>query len=372
MAKKKKRLGAKSLDEKYWGSEPVLAENYTSIDLTKAYNWYNYFADRKTPKKYAEEYVRSMKLGKEISSAIKRLDDIQVNRTMSFLCRMHVNGTKLKTEQMDYMTEKFDECVKLGKSKKKVKAAVNPTAQLISIQDRVKEKAGELIAEIEEVIDNVVILQNVDDFGMYDWLIHKEVKPMIANHIADYYKPMLEEINQVLDKSDPDLVEGYSWMSKKEQRNYKKLLQGIIDDTAKFGSNQRKVRAPRKKQPKSTQQILKSLKYQPEEPPLKLASVDPAKIIGCSELWTYNTKYKELAYYVASDRGGLTVKGTTLQNWDTDESRKRKLRKPEEVLEIILKAGPKFAIKKFDKITTKPTSCNGRINESTILLRVSK
>ena len=103
MVRKKKRLGAKSLDEKYWGSEPVLADDYAAIDLTKAYNWYNYFADRKTPRKYVNEYIRSEKLGKDISSAIKRLDDIQVNRTMSFLCRMHVNGTKLKTEQMDYM-----------------------------------------------------------------------------------------------------------------------------------------------------------------------------------------------------------------------------------------------------------------------------
>lgn len=372
MVKKKKRLGAKSLDEKYLGPEPVLAEDYTPLDLTKAYNWYNYFADRKTPKKYVEEYVRSMKLGKDVSSAIRRLDDIEVSRTMSFLCRMHVIGTKLQPQQMDYMNEKFDECVELGESKKKIKAAVKPTVQLVSIQDRVKEKAGELIAEIEEVIDNATILQNVNEFGMYDWLIHKEVKPMIANHIADYYKPMLEEINQVIDKSDPDLIEGYSWMSKKEQRNYQELLQGIVDDVAKFGSNQRKVRAPRKKQPKSTQQILKNFKYQPEEPSLKLASVDPAKIIGCSELWTYNTKYKILSYYVASDRGGLSVKGTTLQNWDRDESRKRKIRKPESVLEIIMKAGPKFAIKKFDKLTTKAAACNGRINESTILLRVTK
>ena len=372
MVKKKKRLGAKSLDEKYWGSEPVLADDYTAVDLTKAYNWYNYFADRKTPRKYVNEYIRSEKLGKDISSAIKRLDDIQVHRTMSFLCRMHVNGAKLKTEQMDYMTEKFDECVELGESKKKVKAAVKPTAQLISIQDRVKEKAGELIGEIEDVIDNVVIRRNVDDFGMYEWLIHKEVKPMIANHIAEYYKPMLAEINEVLEGDDPDLIEGYSWMSKREQRNYKKLLQGIIDDVAKFGSNQRKVRSPRKKQPVSAQKLLKNFKYQVEEPSLKLASIDPSKILEASELWVYNTKYKELAYYVASDRGGLTVKGTTLQNWDPDESRKRKLRKPEEVLEIVLKAGKKFALKKFDKVTTTATSCNGRINESTILLRVTK
>ena len=28
MVRKKKRLGAKSLDEKYWGSEPVLADDY--------------------------------------------------------------------------------------------------------------------------------------------------------------------------------------------------------------------------------------------------------------------------------------------------------------------------------------------------------
>jgi hypothetical protein len=369
---KKKRLGAKSLDEKYMGSEPVLAEDYQFIDISKAYNWYNYFADRKTPRKYVNEYVRFMKKGKDVSSAINRVDDVQINRTMSFLCRMASNGVKLKGEQQDYLNENFDSLIALGKAKKKEKEIVKSTTQLVSVQDRVKEKAGELIAEIEEVIDNVAIRRNVNDFGMYDWLTHKQVKPMVANHIAEYYKPMLEEIKQVLDNSDPDLTEGYSWMSKKEQRNYEKLLQGIIDDVADFGTNQRKVRSPRKKQTKSAQQILKNFKYQAEDTSLKIASVDPSKMLESSELWTYNTKYKELSHYVASDRGGLTVKGTTLQNWDPDKSSKRKIRKPEDVLRMILKVGPKTVTKTFDKLTTKATPCNGRINDSTVLLRIIK
>jgi len=105
---------------------------------------------------------------------------------------------------------------------------------------------------------------------------------------------------------------------------------------------------------------------------LKIASVDPAKLLEASELWAYNTKYKEMAHYVASDRGGLTVKGTTLQNWDPDQSSKRKVRKPEDFLPQILKGGPKAIIKRFGELKTKSTSCNGRINESTILLRIIK
>lgn len=370
MAKKKVRRGAKTLDQQYLGEEPILTDDYTQGDLTRAYNWYNYFADPKTPRKYISEYARKFKF-KNVADALKKLNDVEIPRTASFLCRMCVNGTNLQDQQKEFKNDALSRCIELAK-KKQVTVAKTPTAQVISIQDRVKEKAGEIIGEVEDIIDQMVVYKTLKEFNMYEWLQHNKVKPMVAKFIADYYEPNLQEIEEVLAGKDEQLNEAYSWMSKREQRNYKKLLQGIIDDVAKFGSNQRKVRAPRKKQPVSAQKLLKNFKYQVEEPSLKLASIDPSKILEASELWVYNTKYKELAYYVASDRGGLTVKGTTLQNWDPDESRKRKLRKPEKVLEIVLKAGPKFAIKKFDKVTTKARPCNGRINESTILLRVTR
>lgn len=60
-----------------------------------------------------------MKMGKDISSAINRVDDWKINRTMSFLCRMASNGVKLKGEQQDYLNENFDSLIALGKAKKK-------------------------------------------------------------------------------------------------------------------------------------------------------------------------------------------------------------------------------------------------------------
>jgi len=370
MAKKKVKRSAKTLDQQYLGEEPILTDDYTQGDLTRAYNWYNYFADRKTARKYISEYARKFKF-KNVTDALKKLNDVEIPRTASFLCRMCVNGTNLQDQQKEYKNDALSQCIKLAKSKVEVKQE-KPKAEVISIQDRVKEKAGEIIGEVEDIIDQLVIHKTLKEFNMYEWLQKNEVKPMIAKFIADYYEPNLEEIEEVLAGKDEQLNEAYSWMTKKEQRNYKKLLQGIIDDVNNFGSNQRKVRAPRKKQPKTTQQILKHLKYQTEDTGLKIASVDPAKLLEASELWAYNTKYKEMAHYVASDRGGLTVKGTTLQNWDPDQSSKRKVRKPEDFLPQILKGGPKAIIKRFGELKTKSTSCNGRINESTILLRIIK
>ena len=370
MAKKKVRRVAKTLDQQYLGEEPILADDYTLGDLTRAYNWYNYFADRKTPRKYISEYARKFKF-KNVADAIKKLDDFELPRAASFLCRMCVNGTNLQDQQKEFKNDALSECIELAK-KKQVTVVKTPTAQVISIQDRVKEKAGEIIGEVEDIIDQMVVYKTLKEFNMYEWLQHNEVKPMVAKFIADYYEPNLQEIEEVLAGKDEQLNEAYSWMTKKEQRNYKKLLQGIIDDVNNFGSNQRKVRAPRKKQPKTTQQILKNLKYQPEDTTLKIASVDPAKLIGALELWAFNTKHNVLEYYVASDRGGLTVKGTTLQNWSTDQSIKRKVRKPDDFLPMIIKGGPKAIIKRFNDLATKPSTCNGRIGENTVLLRVTK
>ena len=241
---------------------------------------------------------------------------------------------------------------------------------MISIQDRVRDVANGHIAEIEDELDSFVNGKFKNEFSMYEWLQKSEVKPMIAAKIAEYYVSVLEEAELALSGDEDQVNEAYKFMTKKQKGNLVEFLSGIVEDARTFGTNQCKVRSPRAKKPMSVQQLIKKVQYMKEEPSLKIASIDPAKVIGASELWVYHTKYKALMHYVAIDRGGLTFSGTSITNYDESLSSHKILRKPDESIKQIIKGGPKVIVKRFNELGTKAKTCNGRLNNATVLLRV--
>jgi hypothetical protein len=105
--------------------------------------------------------------------------------------------------------------------------------------------------------------------------------------------------------------------------------------------------------------------------PLKLVSVSPTDIIGSTELWVYNTKSRKLGKYVSAEYQTLSVKGTSIINFNENLSICKTLRKPEEKLKEFKAAG-KVQLRKFlDDINATDTKMNGRLNEETILLKVA-
>jgi hypothetical protein len=130
-------------------------------------------------------------------------------------------------------------------------------------------------------------------------------------------------------------------------------------------------RAPRAKKAKPVEKIIAKLKYQKSNEPLKLVSINPTDIVGASELWVYNTKSRKLGKYVAKEFAELSVKGTSIINYDEAKSVQKTLRKPEEQLKEFKAAG-KVQLRKFlDDIKAVDIKLNGRVNEEIILLKVS-
>jgi hypothetical protein len=68
-------------------------------------------------------------------------------------------------------------------------------------------------------------------------------------------------------------------------------------------------------------------------------------------------------------RDGLSVKGTTIQDFNEELSVQKTLRKPkEQISNWTGNAKTKFA-KTFEELKTTPIKLNGRINDSTIILK---
>ncbi len=133
-----------------------------------------------------------------------------------------------------------------------------------------------------------------------------------------------------------------------------------------------KSRKPRQRKQKSPEQLVSKLKYLDKHEELKLESVTPKDIIGALQLWVYNTKSRKLGCYNAEDASGLSVKGSTIINFNEIKSTQKKLRKPEVTLPEVLKGGKVYLRTALDEIKAVASTLNGRLNTDTILLRITK
>jgi hypothetical protein len=227
-----------------------------------------------------------------------------------------------------------------------------------------------LIADIEGHLDN--FYRNGTMFKPVDWLSAQDVKPMIAQKIADYYKPLYAEIFDALNGKNDQLREAYSSWKKPKLKAYMEFVRSIISAAETRTTIVKATRKPRKKKEKPASALVSKLKYKVKDETLKLDSVDPKQIIGCNQLWIFNTKYRTLGVYNAMGPAGLSVKGSTLVGFDEKTSQIKTLRKPAEQLKK-LQEGGKIVLRKFmDEIKCKPKTATGRINNETVLVRIIK
>jgi len=375
MAKKPKTVRGKFADEKYLGSEPDLRGDVTSAQVIQAYNWYNYFYDSDQAKGWVIEYLKEYyKSEKELIKNVNRIDS-NLTRTIGWNCRILLLGGNLSDEIKERNLNKIrtlaasaaartrDGEAEEGAKKEEVKP-------VISIQERVANRANDLIAEIEGHLDN--FYRDGTVFKPSDWLSQKDVKPAIAQRIADYYKPLYAELFDAYNGKDVQLKEGYASWKKTKLKIYMEFVKSIVSAAETRATVVKAARKPRKKKEKSPVQIVAKLKYKEKDETYSLQSARATDIPGCNQLWVFNTKYRTLTVYNAMGPAGLGIKGSTLTGFDEKTSIVKKLRKPEQQLKSLLDGG-KVVLRKFmDGIKCKSKEATGRINTETVLVRIIK
>ena len=219
-----------------------------------------------------------------------------------------------------------------------------------------------LLCECELAIDNFL----TSDFSLYKKLIDTKLPKMYANKIADYYLRLQEELRELVEDKTPDLVEAYGDLKIPQRKKFLAFVTSIVDDAMSYAASKKKVRVKRKI---SSAKIVSKLKYKQADADFKLNSIDPVVIPQSEILFVFNTKYRDLFIYRAKEGEMLSVKGTTIQNFDEKLSGKKKVRKPEDTLNNLQQTTRLRAIKAFDEIKTKSGTATGRINSECILLR---
>jgi hypothetical protein len=374
MARKPKAVRGKFSDEKYLGSEPDLRGDVTNAQIIGAYNWYNYFYDSDQAKVWVVDYLKEFhKSEKELIKNVNRINS-NLCRTIGWNCRILLLGGELSEELVQRNLNKIRTLAAASSGSAEVEEEVGTAKEevkpVISIQERVTNRANDLIADLEVQLDNYY--RDGSTFKPSDWLSQQDVKPAIAQRIADYYKPLYSEVYDALNGKDAQLKEGYSHWTKPKLRAYVEFIKSIVSAAETRATIVKATRKPRKKKEKSPVQLVAKLKFKEKDETYNVVSIDPKQIIGCNQLWVFNTKYRTLAVYNAMGPAGLNVKGSTVTGWDEKTSTVKTLRKPTEQLNK-LKDGGKIVLRKFmDEIKCKPKTATGRINNEVVLVRIIK
>ena len=345
------RTAIKSIDDKAYGSEPIAI-----IKLGDALNWYNYMASDDQSREWFFTYAKK-NFSKNDVALLRRLPKWKISKTLGNVARILLNGNVLPQVNLDYFNNSIAALLSEASAIRDETAEEPKT--VVSIQDRVQAKIYQLITECEEAVDADPKLD------IYEWLVGKEATAQVASAIRDFYAKGLGD-------HEPDEFDTREM--KKAREDLKKYWESFVLLVDRFINNKKavKVRKPREKKVKSAVDVVKNLKFQKEDKALKVVSVHPAEIVGCKQLWVYNTKYKKLSRYDAVGPAGIQVKGTTLIGFDVETASSKALRKPDTSLQSLLSAG-KVVLRTFmSELKTSESKPNGRINEQTILLRVIK
>lgn len=353
------------------GDEPQINKDNYRETLMRALNWYTANREEKEIRAYAEFYVKHSPELKEYVHAVSKASYLEV-KTVGVIGRMirreqpiAINDTMKVLELLEYLKTKYKK-----DSSKKVEVVETASVQPSSnIQDRILETARTHAAEVDAQVD-VFAQEKTNNFSMKAYLSGNQISGVVAKKISSFYEPMAAELEEAYKGKDAQLKEGYSNFSKPQLRKFLEFVQQIIADCNQQVVSAKAQRKPRTKKVKPPSIIVKKMKYMKECAELKLKSIDPAKIVGSSELWVYHPEKRKLTVFRGADGGFLSVSGMSIINYDVSTSEMKTLRKPEEFFKGI-SYGKRAMANAWKAIKSKASSPRSRISEDMILLAVN-
>ena len=341
------------------GITPDLS-NYKSA-LSRAFNFYNQDRDKKDARGYLRTYIKH----KGMTVDIDRVPDNEINLTYGWLSRILLNGNTL----LDRHNEDLDSYINNLSTTKEVKVVVNKVSKP-SVRDYMQDKIAEVIGELEGQVD--AFLKEDKEFDLYNYLQANSIPKPYCKDIDEWARKRGTEFTEVYKTVDKDTKDGYSNISRRQQANLVKLFGSFIVDLEKYTQFKKANRKPRVTKAKPPAVQVARIKFKKEDAELGIKSVNPSEMVGASQVWVYNVKYKRLAAYRSDSVQGIQVKGSTLQNYDPDMSECRSIRRPEAFLKVLLDASKVKLRKLLSDLTTKGYDVTGRINDECIIVRVIK
>lgn len=355
-----------NINEVYYGKEPVVDSfpadrecDEFMTEVSDAMHWYSKNSDASERKEYYLTWLEDF--SPEDVKSVKKLDESRF-LVCGSLARIYSNGV----QDSDYINDKLMaslEKFQIEMGEEAEKRAAGPSSPKVV---RIDARLISMITSITEAIEEFIEADYKNKkFDMNTWLELNRPSPVQLAAVKAKFTPLLDEIRQSF--ADPYLNEGYSNMTRKQRGLFCEFLQNIVG--AKRARKMKKERKQRAKKEKPVEILLAKVKYCPIDPTLDIKSRKPQDVLTSSFVMTYNTKYRVVNYLLAVEGQTLDIKGTTIQNMDKKNSFAKRIRKPEEVIPVLIKANAKTAKKNLMGLTTQEIEATGRLNEDILILR---
>lgn len=335
--------------------------NYLA-DLARAFHWYNREKDKKDARLYLKNH-----LGREKGKVIDSVPDSAIIMTYGWIARLKANGCLFRDKE-EQKFQKYLETLLSFKVEKQVEPVEAPARP--NIRENMEDKIQEYLGEMEGVLDEILFEKK--EFNLYKDMQGKSIPAQYCPQIGEWVKRKAGEFIAVYESKDSQVKEAYSNLSKKTISSLLKTFSEWLQDLDRYAQYKKANRKPRAKKAKPAGAQVSKLKFKKQDDQLKIKSVNPVELVGASQVWIYNTKYKKLAVYRSDSASGIQVKGTTLQNYDPEQSEQKTIRKPQETLKKVLD-GSKVQLRKIlTDVASASSKVNGRVNEECIIVRVIK
>jgi len=372
MSINKKRKRGPSLDDKYLGSEPIYTaeSEFNDSNWTKGASWYNYFYKTKdympTTYQFAMDYCGYDKKKIQVLKRQKDYRFMSVNK----LIKLYYRGWVYSDEQLEKVKDFINDQYQLALKMQKIEEAQKKNVVVISPAERTRRKVLETIHHDwdTEIVDGWLEGNFTQKFSAYNrWKMHG-----LKGNAINMFKALLDaeydNIKAAYDKTCDQCVEAYSNFTKGEKNKILKQFEEVFEDLDRLKLSFKASKTPRTRKTKSSDAQVSRLQYCAEDIDAKLTSINPIMVPGKHKLFVYNIKQRKLMEYTTTAIDGFIISGTSIKNFDKT-SRSATLRKPDEILPMILNKTEKQIEKIWGTITTKITKPTGRINSDCILMR---
>ena len=379
----KKRL--KNADEAIMGPKPsygvhnpVPKSKKDRMDVwMKGTRWFYYFENKKQSAETVQVYcTRILNFNKNQIANLKKLPDWKYRmKTYQAIAMQNAGWTGYPLdERLESINEHLWAMEKEG-AKIKKELDKKPKVVPISPAERMRRKVMQTMYHswdtmvIDKWMDGIFDKKEVI-FPTYSLLQMHSIKGAGINIFREIVQNEYDVISDAYHKKCDQAVEAYSHIKKGDLRKMLNTMDGIFEDIDRMKQNSKVTRIPRAKKPKASDKQIEKLKFMPENVDAKLVSINPILIPGKHKLYIYNCKNKKLIEYVTTATSGFEISGTSIKNFDKEDSKQATLRKPDEILPMILGKTEKQIEKIWNTLTTKIDNPTGRVNADCILMRV--
>jgi len=374
------KLKIAALDLKYFGSEPswtadsITEENYDR-EFSHGLNYYNYTASTKDCKIFLQDWFKQYGTKDQVS-AISTIPDRLIPTTYANTARMGMRGFPLKDIHIARIWEKTQERLK---TKEDVEEEVSSiiTTSVVKVKKLQENPVPIIVSAAHEAIDNIIEGETIKPISTVTSTLRVMDKQYLEaadriQVIADEFAELLAVRRKRVDLTDMEqqLLDSYAHLT--GMKIVKEIFNGLIgyvEELRKTHVTKMKVKI-RKIKPLNKAKLVSRLKYQREDIELGLKSIEPEKLLNCTEVWVYDTKYRRIGRYVSSVPGGVSVKGASITGANETMSVGKVLRKPKEQLEEFTKSTKNGLTKWFSSVKSKSAPMRVRTTDTTIILKV--